>query len=48
MKVEICSDLPLNKVVYRPAGSILTDLDIELDNIVIQVKAGGGKGLTKQ
>lgn len=38
----------VNKVVYRPDGSILTDLDIELDNIVIQVKAGGGKGLTKQ
>ena len=38
----------VNKVVYRPDGSILTDLDIELDNIVIQVKTGGGKKLTKQ
>lgn len=38
----------VNKVVYRPDGSILTDLDIELGNIVIQVKTGGGKGLTKQ
>ncbi len=38
----------VNKVVYRSDGSILTDLDIELDSIVIQVKAGGGKGLTKQ
>lgn len=38
----------VNKVVYRPDGSILTDLDIELDNIVIQVNTGGGKGLTKQ
>ncbi len=38
----------VNKVVYRPDGSILTDLDIELDNIVIQVKTGGGKGVTKQ
>lgn len=28
----------VNKVVYRPDGSILTDLDIELDNIVIQEK----------
>ena len=40
--------ISVNKVVYRPDGSILTDLDIELDNIVIQVKTGGGKGVTKQ
>ena len=33
----------VNKVVYRPDGSILTDIDIELDNIVIQVKTGGDK-----
>ena len=33
----------VNKVVYRSDGSILTDLDIELDSIVIQVKTGGGK-----
>ncbi len=38
----------VNKVIYRLDGSILTDLDIELDNIVIQVKTGDGKGLTKQ
>lgn len=38
----------VNRVVNRPDGSILTDLDIELDNIVIQVKTGGGKKLTKQ
>lgn len=36
----------VNKVIYRPDRSSLTDLNIELDNIVIQVKAGGGKGLT--
>lgn len=38
----------VNKVIYRLDGSILTDLDIESDNIVIQVKTGDGKGLTKQ
>ena len=38
----------VNRIVHRPDGSILTDLDIELENIVIQVKSGGGKGLTRQ
>ena len=47
MATQIEQSLPgrvtsVNKVVYRPDGSILTDLDIELDNIVIQVKTGGG------
>jgi len=34
--------------VHRTEGTILTDFDIELDNIVIQVKSGSGKGLTSQ
>ena len=38
----------VNKIVYRPDGTILTDFDIELDNIIIQVKAGTAKGLTSQ
>jgi len=38
----------VNKDVYRPYGTKLTDFDIELDNVVIQVKSGGGKGLTSQ
>lgn len=40
--------IAVNKKVYRNDGSVLTDLDIELDNIVIQVKSGGGKKLTQQ
>ena len=35
--------IAVNKKVYRDDGSVLTDLDIELDNIVIQVKSGGEK-----
>lgn len=38
----------VDKKVYRPNGSTLTDYDIELDTIVIQVKSGSGKGLTAQ
>jgi len=38
----------VNKISYRPDGTILTDFDIELDNTVIQVKAGTAKGLTSQ
>ena len=38
----------VNRIVHRPDGSILTDIDIELENIAIQVKSGGGKGLTRQ
>ena len=40
--------IDVNKDVYRPNGTKLTDFDIELDNIVIQVKSGGAKGLTSQ
>ena len=38
----------INKKVYRDDGFLLTDFDIELDNIIIQVKAGSGKKLTSQ
>jgi hypothetical protein len=38
----------LNVDVFRPDGSKLTDFDIELDTIVIQMKAGTGKRLTEQ
>ncbi|EGO63118.1 hypothetical protein, partial [Acetonema longum] len=38
----------VNKKVYRPDGTPLTDYDIELDNAIIQVKGGGGKGSTSQ
>ena len=38
----------VNQIVYRADGTILTDYDIVLDNMIIQVKSGGGKGLTKQ
>ncbi|MDR2940652.1 MAG: hypothetical protein LBV08_10095 [Clostridiales bacterium] len=38
----------VNQITLRQNGSILTDFDIELDSIVIQVKSGTGKGLTSQ
>ncbi|ULO09514.1 RHS repeat-associated core domain-containing protein [Paenibacillus sp. 19GGS1-52] len=38
----------VNKNVYRPDGTKLTDYDIELDNAIIQVKSGSGKGATGQ
>lgn len=38
----------VNTPVYRPDGTPLTDLDIELKDVVIQVKSGGGNGLLKQ
>ncbi|MBU5352579.1 WXG100 family type VII secretion target [Paenibacillus barcinonensis] len=38
----------VNKKVYRDDGTPLTDYDIELDNAIIQVKQGGGKGATRQ
>jgi hypothetical protein len=38
----------INKITHRPDGTILTDFDIELNNTVIQVKAGTAKGLTSQ
>ena len=40
--------IDVNKVVKNTDGRIVTDFDIELDNAVIQVKSGGGKGLTTQ
>jgi hypothetical protein len=40
--------IDIDKKVYRLDGSIITDYDIELDNIVIQVKSGSGKKLTTQ
>ena len=39
----------VNKLVKDPTtGKTITDFDIETDNAVIQVKSGGGKGLTTQ
>ncbi|MGV9761685.1 RHS repeat-associated core domain-containing protein [Streptomyces tricolor] len=38
----------VNVPVKRPDGSTLTDFDIELQNAVIQVKAGPGKGAGDQ
>ncbi len=39
----------VNKIVKDPTtGKTITDFDIETDNAVIQVKSGGGKGLTTQ
>ena len=38
----------VEKLVYGKDGALITDLDIELENIVIQVKSGSAKGLTSQ
>lgn len=38
----------VNKIIRDSSGRIVTDLDIELNDVVIQVKSGGGKGLTTQ
>ncbi len=38
----------INKIVKDLGGRIVTDFDIELNDTVIQVKSGGGKGLTTQ
>lgn len=39
----------VNRTVKDPlTGLPITDFDIETDNAVIQVKSGGGKGLTTQ
>jgi len=38
----------VNKEVTTPDGNVVTELDIETQNSVIQVKSGGGKGLAKQ
>jgi len=38
----------LNMPVRNAAGLLVTDADIQLRNAIIQVKSGGGKGLTRQ
>ncbi len=38
----------VNVPVRNAAGQLVTDADILLQNAVIQVKSGGGKGLTSQ
>ncbi|MDO5560512.1 MAG: DUF1906 domain-containing protein [Oscillospiraceae bacterium] len=38
----------VNKIIIGDDGLIKTDLDIELDNAVLQVKKGGGKGMVSQ
>ena len=38
----------VEKIVYLPDGVAYTDLDIELDYVVIQVKSGKANGLTRQ
>lgn len=38
----------VEKLFYDNNGKLVTDLDIELDDIVIQVKSGSAKGLTNQ
>ena len=38
----------VEKIIKSLDGRIITDLDIELDDIVIQVKSGSAKGLTSQ
>ncbi|MGL5149022.1 MAG: hypothetical protein ACRC7N_00410, partial [Clostridium sp.] len=38
----------VNKVIKGADGKIKTDFDIELDNAILQVKEGGGKGMVSQ
>lgn len=38
----------VNRIVRGADGKIITDFDIELDNAIIQVKEGGGKGMVSQ
>jgi hypothetical protein len=38
----------VNVALYDAAGTLVTDADILLENAVIQVKSGAGKGLTSQ
>jgi hypothetical protein len=38
----------VNVPVRNAAGQLVTDADIQLQNAIIQVKSGGGKGLTSQ
>jgi hypothetical protein len=37
-----------NLPVYRPNGSLATDADIEMDDAIIQVKSGSGRGALTQ
>jgi len=38
----------VNRRIRDTRGRIVTEIDIELQNANIQVKSGGGKGLTRQ
>ena len=38
----------INKIVKDANNKIITDYDIELDTVIIQVKSGSAKGLTTQ
>jgi hypothetical protein len=38
----------VNKIVRDETGRIITDYDIELNDVIIQVKSGSAKGLTTQ
>jgi len=38
----------VNRKIKDARGKIVTEIDIELQNANIQVKSGGGKGLTRQ
>jgi len=38
----------IEKDLLKPEGGRLTDLDIEFDNLIIQVKSGTGQGLLTQ
>ncbi|WP_210177871.1 hypothetical protein, partial [Methylosinus sp. 3S-1] len=38
----------VNVPIRDTAGQLVTDADIQLQNAIIQVKSGGGKGLTSQ
>ena len=38
----------VERLLYDSDGRLVTDLDIELDDIIIQVKSGSAKGLTTQ
>jgi len=38
----------VNKIVKDGTGRTITDYDIELDNVIIQIKSGSARGLTTQ
>ena len=38
----------VNRKIRDTRGRVVTDIDIELQNANIQVKSGGGRGLTRQ